>query len=255
MRARLLVALFVPIAMLAACTLPTDERATRYDADDLPPDIANTTTTTTSTTTTTTTTLVPPVTGDSVDATTSASTTQPPALTAPVDLFYTIGFQDELAPLRVDLQEGAPLPQVLAQLEQPLPQVADFGLRTAVRRDMIDVVRVDRGAATVVLNQDVIDQMSDTILRRAISQIVLTVTSFRPPDAGGIGTVQFEVDGEGFPVFVPAFGGSSEPAEGVAFSDFASLIGTTTGPTTTSTTTIVPETTAPPDTAPDDTAG
>jgi len=70
--------------------------------------------------------------------------------------------------------------------------------------------------------------------------MVLTFTSFTTRDAGNIGAVRFEVDGEPYEVFVPAFNGTSEPDQLLAFTDFAELIATgssATGSSTTSTTT------------------
>ncbi len=82
--------------------------------------------------------------------------------------------------------------------------------------------------ATVSLDAEIVDELSETNLRRAIAQLVLTLTSFSTDDHGAIGRVRFDVDGEGFEVFVPAFGGSSDPGEELAFEDFADLIASTT---------------------------
>ena len=238
MRSRLFLAFATPLLLLAACGLPLDDRATRYDADDLPDEIANTTTSSTTTTTTTTSTTVPSAeqTSDPLPETTT-TTTQAPILATPVDLFYTIGFSDDLARLPRSLfPADVTLPQVLAQLEQPLSDVSrDFGLRTALGRDMIDGVIVDRGVATITLDQDEVDRLTDPALRRAIAQMVLTVTSFRLDNGSGIGKVRFEIDGDGIPVYVPAFGGNSEDGEELSFEDFASMIATTPTPTTTTT--------------------
>ena len=250
-----LVALGVPMAMLAACSLPTDDRAAVYDPDDLPPEIADTTTTTTSTTTTTT---VPTTVDESMPtAVTTTSTTLPPTLTSPVDIFYTIGFSDDLSRLRVELNEDASVNQVLQQLEAPSPEVARFGLGSAVRVGMVRTgqVVVDRSTATVPLDAAVVDDLTETVLRRAIAQIVLTLSSFRIPGGGAIGSVRFEVDGEPFPVFVPALGGTGDADEPLYFEDFAPLIDTTAGPPTSTTTSTTTTTTTPPgDTTPTDTA-
>lgn len=240
-RLRLLATVVAPAALLvAACSLPTDERVIPYDRDDLPPALVETTTTTTTSTTTT----VVPTDGSTPEIT--STTTLPPLVTAPVDLYYTIGFSDDLTRLTLDLPADATLPQVIRQLEQPRSDVAGFGLRTAVRSGLVETVVVERGTARVILDMQTVDEMSDSNLQRAIAQLVLTLTSYRTPDQGGIGTVSFESEGEGFEVFVPSFGGSSEPGEALAFSDFAILIGSATAPTSTSTTTTVSaETTAP----------
>lgn len=258
---RMLFALGVPMALLAACSLPTDDRAAVYDPDDLPPEIANTTTTTTTTTMPPTTSTVPTTVDASTPAELTTTTTLPPTLTSPVDIFYTIGFSDDLSRLRVELNEDASVNQVLQQLEAPSPEVARFGLRSAVRNGMVltGQVVVDRSTATVPLDAAVVDDLSETVLRRAIAQIVLTLSSFRIPGGGAIGSVRFEVDGEPFPVFVPALGGTGDSDEPLFFDDFAPLIDTTAGPptsTTSSTTTSTTTTTTQPvDTTPDDTAG
>jgi Sporulation and spore germination len=252
MMRRLLLLTAVPVLLVAACALPTDERAAPYDRDDLPPAIANTTTTSTTTTTTPTTT-VPPT--DSSGPTLPASTTTAaPIATAAVDLYYTIGFSDEMTRLKRLLPDDASTAQVINQLEAPLPDVAEYRYQTSVRRGLVtgDIV-VDRGVATVALDGNIVDDMTETNLRRAIAQLVLTLTSFSTDDNGAIGRVRFEIDGDGFEVFVPAFGGSSEPGEELAFEDFSSLIATTATPTTTTTTTTLPD--EPETTDPDNTAG
>ena len=245
MSTRLALCVAAPSLLLVACAIPTDETTTPLDPDGLPPAIVNTTTTTT---TTTTTIPQPPVSGDSsVATTTSSTTTLPPTLTAPVVLYYTIGSTDAVRPLQRELAADPTLTELIAQLSSPLPDVAELGLRSSVRPDLIESVTVDRGTATVALNPGELDRISDTPLRRAISQLVLTLTSFRTPDQGAIGTVRFETDGEGFAVDVPAFGGQSDPGEPLAFTDFASLVAGTSASTTT--TTEPPTSTEPPTTA------
>ena len=253
MTRRLLLLAAAPILLVAACALPTDERATPYDRDDLPPAIANTTTTTTTTTSPTTT--APPT--DSSEPTVPAPTTTNIVFASTdVDLYYTVGFSDEMARLKRPLPDDASTAQVINQLESPLPEVAELRYQTSVRRGMVtgDVV-VDRGVGTVNLDQDVVSEMSETNLRRAVAQLVLTLTSFSTENNGAIGRVRFEIDGEGFEVFVPAFGGSSEPGEELAFEDFSSLIATTATPTTTTTTTTTTLPDEPETTDPDNTAG
>jgi len=168
-------------------------------------------------------------------------------LTAPVVIYYTIGSSDDVRPLQRQLAADPTLTELLGQLSSPLPDVAALGLRTSVRPNLMESVTVDRGTATVALDSLELGRISDTTLRRAISQLVLTLTSFRTPDQGAIGTVRFETDGEGFAVFVPAFGGQSDPGEPLAFSDFASLIAGTSASTTT--TLPPPPSTDPPTTA------
>lgn len=246
MRVRTTLAAFGALALLVpGCAIPTDETTTPLDPDALPPAIVDTTTTTT------TTTVAPPPTtlpGESVPATTTTTTTTlPPTLTAPVVIYYTIGSTDEVRPLQRELAADPTLTELIAQLTTPLPDVAELGLRSSVRASLLESVTVDRGTATVALEPVELSRISDTTLRRAISQLVLTLTSFRTPDQGAIGTVRFETDGEGFAVDVPAFGGQSDPGEPLAFSDFASLIAGSSASTTTTTT--EPPTTEPPTTA------
>jgi hypothetical protein len=247
---RLAAALLLPL-VVAACSLPTDKRVTPYNPADLPGDLTNTTTTTTTTTT------VPVSVATTVDdgSTPEESTTTVAApLTSPVEIYYTLGFSDDMQPVRRDLIAPVPISNVISQLETPLEDVALFGLRSSVRTGLIDEVVLDRAIATVVLDAPVLERLSNNEQRRAIAQIVLTLTSFVTADAGAIGFVRFEVDGEGFPVFVPSLGGTSDPGEPLAFVDFADYVvdtsltervsSTTTTPTTTTTTTTTTSTPA-----------
>jgi hypothetical protein len=250
---RLLVLAAAPILLVAACALPTDERATPLDRDNLPAAIANTTTTTTTTTTPPTTTVVPPT--GSTEPTVPAPTTTTPGFAAnAVDLYYTVNFTNDLIRLKRQLPDDVTIAGVIDQLERPLPEFVELGYRTAVQRGMVTGPPVvDRGVATVALDRDVIEGMSEPNLRRAIAQLVLTLTSFRTDDSGAVALVRFEIDGEGFEVFVPAFGGNSEPGQELAFEDFESLRVTTATNTTTTTSTTTP--TPPPTSDPLTTAG
>jgi hypothetical protein len=248
---RLLVLAAAPILLVAACALPTDERATPLDRDDLPAAIANTTTTTTTTTTPPTTTIVSP--GSSEPTVPAPTTTNPGFAANAVDLYYTVNFSNDMIRLKTPLPDDVTIAGVIDQLERPQSDVAGFGYRTAVQRGMVEgPVPLERGVATVTLDRDVVEGMSETNLRRAIAQLVLTLTSFRTDDSGAVARVRFEIDGEGFEVFVPAFGGNSEPGQELAFEDFESLRDTTATPTTTTMTTA-PST--PPTTEPVTTAG
>lgn len=255
---RLLVLTAAPILLVAACALPIDERATPYDRDDLPAAIANTTTTSTTTTTPPT----PPTPSSTTIAPTGSSeptvpapttTTTPGFATNAVDLYYTVNFSDDMARLKRPLRDDVTITEIIDQLERPLSDVREDGLRTSVRRGMVTApVIVDRGVATVSLDRDVVEGMSEPNFRRAVAQLVLTLTSFSTDDSGAIGRVRFEIDGDGLEVFVPAFGGSSERGQELAFEDFAILRVTTPTPTTTTTTTTSP--TTPPTTDPVTTA-
>ena len=244
---RLLVLTAAPVLLVAACALPTDERATRYDRDDLPPVIANTTTTSTTTTTTSTTLPTAPSTtsvptGSSEPAPAPTTTSTPAFASNAVDLYYTIDFSYDMARVKRPLPDDVTITQVIDQLERPRTDVAGFGYRTSVRREMVTGVVVEGGVATVALDGDIVKDMSEPSLRRAIAQLVLTLTSFSTDDSGAIGQVRFEIDGEGLEVFVPALDGSSEPGAELTFDDFESLRVTTDTPTTTTT----PTPSAPP---------
>lgn len=242
-------ALLAFVGSAAACGLPADEQVTTYNADDLPPALANTTTTTT-----TTTTLAPPSTLAPTDDVASTTTTLPPFEPSPVDVFYTLGFSDDLQRITLNLPfSPITLRQLIDVLEEPPSEVASFNLRSSLRDGLIVEIVPERGTANVELSQDVLNTMTNSQERRAIAQIVLTVTSFRLEN-GNLGQVSFSVDGAPIPVFLPADGGDSEPGEGVAFSDFDVLVtpvtpttSSTTTTTTTSTTTTTTTTTTVPD--------
>ena len=235
-RTRVAVALLLPLAAVS-CSLPTDERVTPYNPADLPEDLTNTTTTTTTTTTPTVPSSISPPDGQSTTTTTSTTVAAP--LTSPVDIYYTLGFSDEMQKIRRDQIPPVPIDAVIKQLETPVGDIAQYGLRSTVRPGLIADVQLDRATATVALNPSVLDRLSNDEQRRAIAQIVLTLTSFLTADEGAIGFVRFEVDAEGLAVFVPSLGGSSDPGEPMAFVDFADLVVDTslTSPTTTTTTT------------------
>lgn len=235
----------------SGCSLPVDQRTTALEQAGFPDELTATTTTTTLPTTTTTTS-VPPETPNLEDSTT---TSLAPIPVEPVSVYFARGLTDVMQAIEIVRPVGTPVLELVTLLERP-SGITEAGLRTAVLPGLIDDIVVDRGTATVVLDRTVLDRMSNTNQQRAIAQIVLTVTSFRTVDAGGIGRIRFEVDRSGFPVFVPAFGGSSDPGEELSFTDFQSLIATTPTPTTTTpaTTSTTSTTSTPPDsTAPDDT--
>lgn len=238
-------ALATVLVAVPACSLPVDERVTPLDQSDFPDDLTEPTTTTT----------LPPTTtapDDTAVSTETPGTTVPVVPTEAVTVYFTRGVTDVMQPVEFARPLGTPVLELVPLLEQPTG-IGDVGLRTSVRSGLIDDIVVDRGTATVLLDPAVLDRMSESNRQQAIAQIVLTVTSFRTVDAGAIGRVRFEVDGEGFPVFVPAFGGSSEPGEELAFTDFQSLIATTPTPTTTTTTTpAVSVTSEPPADQPED---
>lgn len=232
------------IGLVGGCSLPVDQRVTPLDQNAIPDDLTEATTTTTTTTEPTTTTTVPEdTTVDTVDLTT---TTQPVIPIETITVFYTRGLTDVMQPVNVPLVSPTPIEELIPLLERPTG-ISDAGLRTSLLPGLIDDIFVDRGTATVLLDPDLLDRMSNTNQQRAIAQIVLTLTSFVTADAGAIGFARFEVDGEGFSVFVPGFGGQSEPGEPLAFTDFSALIVTSPTPPTAATTTTIPvETSEPP---------
>lgn len=230
--------LAVPIAFVG-CSLPVDERVTPIDRDQFGDQLTQDTTTTTTTTSTTVPTTVP---DDTSAATEQTTTTVALVQTESITVYYTRGTTDVMHPVEHIRGAGTPVDELIALLERP-SGISSVGYQSAVRPGLIESIGpVDRGVATVTLDPSVLDIMSEPVRQRAIAQIVLTVTSFRTANAGNIGRVRFEVEGEGLQVFVPALGGSSEPGEELAFTDFQSLIATT--PTSTQTT--VPPTTPPP---------
>ena len=218
-------ALAVPIA-LGACSLPVDERVTPVDRDQFGDQLTQDTTTTSTTTSTTvaTTTTVP---DDTSVATEQPTTTVALVETETVTVYYTRGTTDVMHPVEHIRGANTPVDELIRLLERP-SGISTFGYQSAVRPGLIErIAPIDRGVATVTLDPSVLDIMSEPVRQRAIAQIVLTVTSFRTANAGNIGRVRFEVDGEGLQVFVPALGGQSEPGEELAFTDFQSLIATT----------------------------
>lgn len=242
-RRRLTIGAAAATLVLAACSLPVDERVTPLDQSAFPDDLTDPTTTTSTTTTTVPESTVPDDTSPGEETTT---TTTPVVPTEEVTVFYTRGVTDVMQPVQVVASPSPALvTDLITFLERPTG-IAESGLRSAVRPGLIDQIGpVDRGVATVALDPDVLDRMSESTRRQAIAQIVLTVTSFRTADVGAIGLVRFEVDGEGFSVYVPAFGGNSEPGEELAFTDFRTLIATTPTPTPATTTSSTSTTTVP----------
>lgn len=249
--AALVVALATVVGLVSACALPTDDRVVPYNVDEVPDQLTDQTTTTTTTTTTTPvpTTPVPTVPGET---TTTTTTTTLPFVPEPITVYYTIGSSDDIRPLQVNRGREPSIQEVVAALESTTG-LSQLGLRTTVRPGLISDVMPERGVATIELDSSVLNRMSEAQRRRAIAQMVLTFTSFRPPDQGNIAFVTFETDGGPFVVFVPAFNGMSEPQELLAYADFAELIAsgsanvesttTTTTSTTTTTTTTTPTST------------
>lgn len=213
-------------AALGACGLPIDERVQTFD--DVPYDLD-------APTTTTTTTEVPPTMTTEQGAVETSTTI---VETRPVDVVYLLGGSGELQPITVALPTPVNDRLIIEQLTNP-PAGTGIPLRTEVERGLITGFTVDRGLAIVDLSPSVIARLSSLEQRRAIAQIVLTLTLFTTAE-GGIGQVSFTVDDEPISVYVPARGSNSDPGEAVAWSDYASLLA---GAPDTTTTTRPPNTT------------
>ena len=236
------------VALGVGCSLAVDERVTPLDQSAIPDELTEPTTTTSTTTTTTTT--APPTTvpdDTSVDTAESTTTTQPLIQMETITVYYTRGLTDVMQPIGVARPAGTPVTELIPLLERPTG-LGDTILRTSLLPGLIEDIFIERGTATVMLDPDILDRMSNPVQQRAIAQIVLTLTRFVTADAGGIGYVRFEVDGEGFSVYVPGFGGQSEDGELLAFTDFSMwIVSSPTPPTTATTTTAVPTSEPPAD--------
>ncbi len=221
--------------MVAACGLQTDSEATLFD--DIPYGLAETSTSTTTTT----------IAADPAPGTT---TTTIAADQQTVDVVYVRRFSRELESTQVDLPFPVSGRDLLDQLSSP-PADAQPELETEVSRSLVLSFGVDRGLATVNLSRSAINQLGSAQQRRAIAQIVLTLTLFTS-DEGGIGQVIFLVGGQPISVYVPLLGANSEPGQPVAWTDYSQLlVGVDARPpaSTTSTTATVATTSVPPSTS------
>lgn len=203
---------------LAGCGLPLDDRVQPYD--DVPFDLGGPTTTTVPEATTTTTAVDPQITTTTI------------VRTVPVDVVYVLGGG---ALQRVTLALPSPVSNrlLIEQLESP-PADGSTLLRTEVDPGLVNGFSVERGLATVSLNRGVLQRLGSLEQRRAIAQLVLTLTLFTT-DEGGIGQVTFTVEATPISVFVPSRGSNSEPGEPLAFVDFAVLLADAATPTTSTT--------------------
>ena len=217
--------------VITACGLQTDSVATLFE--DIPYGLAETSTSTTTAFApnpergTTTTTVI-------VDQQT-------------VDVVYVRRFTRELESIQIDLSFPVSGRDLLDQLSNP-PVDARPELETEVSRGLVLSFGVERGLATVNLSRSAINQLGSAQQRRAIAQIVLTLTLFTS-DEGGIGQVVFLVGGQPISVYVPLLGANSEPGQPVAWTDYSQLlVGVDARPpaSTTSTTTSVPSSTSVP---------
>ncbi len=243
LRTRLVLLCAVPL-LLWACSLPTDETVTQFDADELPGALVNATTTTSTTTTTLPPTTTPPTSDPRESApTTSTTTTVGPENTATVSLYYTDLATDGVKRVQQELLAPVPLQSIVSELESPRADLAAYRVRTSLVPGLIASTELSRAILTVSLNGTVFEPLTEDDKRQAIAQMVLTFTSFAVPDQGNIGAVVFLVDGAPIPVFVHGTGTTTAEGTPVVFDDFATLI---VGTPTTPATTVAPTDSAPP---------
>ena len=220
-----LAGILATILSFSACGLQTDTEAVLFD--DVPYGLAQTSTSTTS---------VPDANSEPDIPTTTVAINQ-----REVEVVFVRRLSRELESINVDLPTPVSSRDVIDQLTQP-PRDAEPELQTEVSERLVLNVQVDRGLATVNLSRTAINQLGSAQQRRAIAQIVLTLTLFTSEE-GGIGQVEFLVGGQPISVYVPLLNANNEPGEPVAWADFAQLlVGVDAPPTTTTTTT----TTEPP---------
>ena len=218
-------ALLATVLGFSACGLQTDSEAVLFD--DVPYGLAETSTSTTS--------VLVVNTGPNIPTTTVAIDQRE------VEVVFVRRLSRELESINIDLPTPVSSRDIIEQLTQP-PADAEPELQTEVSERLVLNVQVDRGLATVNLSRTAINQLGSAQQRRAIAQIVLTLTLFTS-EAGGIGQVEFLVGGQPTSVYVPLLGANNEPGEPVAWADFAQLlVGVDAPPTTTTTTTEPPST-------------
>jgi len=196
--------------LVVACGVPRVSEFQQIEDDQIPYGLAETTTTRPPTTTTSTT--RPPQT-----TTTLPQITTTTLALQDVRLYFLTGLQ--LVPIQRSLAAPATASQVLAALvEGPPSGQLGVGLRTALPSTDDIVVTLERGVATVDLPAGYVDQIPATEQRRAIAQIVLTLSVL--PRAS---LVVFQQAGE--PLAVPRGRGDlSEPGEPVTFEDYEPLL-------------------------------
>jgi len=172
---RVAAAVLVTIVAASACGLPVDERVQPFD--DVPFDL-------TATSTTTTTTLPPPE--------PAVTTTVPPAelittttlvRTEPTDIFFVLRGSGELQRVTVSLPAPVSRQLLINQLES-VPDGTGDTLRTSVASGLLRDFTVDRGVASVELSSAALNRLSSLQQRRAIAQVVLTLSLFTTPEGG-----------------------------------------------------------------------
>jgi hypothetical protein len=205
------------IVALGACGVPSEGDFLVIDDGEIPYGLAETTTTrpptTTSTTTTPPSTTMPPVTTTVPETTTTLAVET-------VELYFLTGLQ--LVPIQRSLASPATPSQVLAALiEGPPTGESGVGLRSALPADEDLAVSVDRGLAMVDLPEGYLTGIAPSEQRRAVAQIVLTISVL--PRAS---LVVFTEGGE--EIAVPRGGGDlSDVGEAVTFEDYQNLLSAT----------------------------
>ena len=221
-----LAGILATILSFSACGLQTDTEAVLFD--DVPYGLAQTSTSTTS---------VPDANPKPDIPTTTVAVNQ-----REVEVVFVRRLSRELESISINLPTPVSSQDVIDQLTQP-PLDAEPELQTEVSERLVLNVQVGRGLATVNLSRTAINQLGSAQQRRAIAQIVLTLTLFTSEE-GGIGQVEFLVGGQPISVYVPLLNANNEPGQPVAWADFAQLlVGVDAPPTTTTTTTEPPSTT------------
>lgn len=183
-------------------------------------------------TTTPSTSTIAPTTIDAT-STTLDQTTTTEIPTELVRLYFVAGSQ--LNPVSQPLSSPVLPVQALAALLEGPPSEIGLGLRTTIpARANITVVR-ERGTAIIDLPAGIFDAMPARDQKLFFAQLVLTIGQL-----GGIGPVQFTLDGEPTRVIRGSDGSTGEPGEPVTVDDYLDLLAGAPPATTTTTTTEAP---------------
>lgn len=230
----------VTAPLVAGCGVPSDSTADPINPDDLPFGLSATTTSTTLVVTST-----EPHDGGGSGVPVTNSPVTPPGDTGVVAVSTTIATEQvsvyyvagsRLVPVALSLPTGASLEQVVAALDGGLPSgPAGVGLRTLLPAGSLNNVTLRNGVAMVDLDGSKFDAVAPEDQRRAIGQLVLTLTN-RP----GVGQVSLSVDGEA--LAAPKAGNVvGEPGEPVSADDYSELLSAAPLPTTPTTLVAVTE--------------
>jgi len=233
-RWNLIAALFVVVAIAAACGVSTGDDSFSVIPPAEDPFGLDATSTTTSTTTTTTTTL--PATPDTVPSTTS------PVLLESAE-FYFLTTRSRLQPFFVPLPPPFSADQIADILEAGPPP--DVALESLIEEGLIVSSSESRAVLTVDLDADTFERIPSTQQTEAIGQIVMTMIS----SLSRVGLVNFTIEGE--PISVKK-GNSllSDVGEPLAYDDYVILLASpppAIASTTLPTDPITGSTQAPPD--------